>query len=120
MIGGRKFRVEGIGADVVWFAFADLCAKPSAASDYLFLASHFHTVLLSGVPVMNGQEEPLQRFITLVDVLYDQRVNLIISAAAPPHGLYEGGRLATKFQRTISRLVEMQSEAYLAGQSHGE
>jgi cell division protein ZapE len=100
---------------VVWFDFKTLCGGPRSQNDYLEIATQFHTVLLSGVPHMPvSMASPARRFTWLIDVLYDRRVKLIVSAAVPPEQLYTEGPLAHEFPRTISRLNEMQSKEYLA------
>ena len=100
---------------VVWFDFKTLCGGPRSQNDYLEVATQFHTVLLSGVPVMPPRlASEARRFTWLVDVLYDRRVKLILSAAAPPEELYTDGPLAHEFPRTVSRLREMQSAEFLA------
>jgi cell division protein ZapE len=113
---GRRLRARRRRGDVVWFTFATLCEGPRSQLDYAELAQQFHTVVLSEVPRFTRaqQDNAARRFIALIDVLYDQAVKLIVSAAAPPQQLYQGERLAFDFRRTASRLVEMQSEAYLA------
>jgi cell division protein ZapE len=99
----------------IWFDFEVLCGGPRAVSDYIELAQSFNTVLVSGVPAFGADDnDAARRFIHLVDEFYDRNVNLVLSAAAPPQSLYDGGRLAAEFQRTSSRLIEMQSEEYLA------
>jgi cell division protein ZapE len=99
---------------VVWFDFRELCAGPRSQNDFLELASQFHTVLLSGVPHMPPRyASEARRFTWLVDVMYDRRVKLIMSAAVPPEELYTEGPLAHEFPRTVSRLREMQSIEYL-------
>ncbi len=99
---------------VVWFDFARLCGGPRSMNDYLELASRFHTVLLSDVPAMSPRlASEARRFTWLVDVLYDRRVKLILSAAVEPELLYTEGPLCHEFPRTVSRLQEMQSAAYL-------
>ena len=103
---------------IAWFDFETLCEGLRSVADYIEIARDFHTVVLSGVPVLDDdRRDPLRRFIHLVDELYDRNVNLIASAAASPERLYLGRRLAEPFQRTRSRLVEMQSTAYL-GRGH--
>ena len=103
---------------IAWFDFETLCGGPRSVADYIEIARDFHTVVLSGVPVLDDdRRDPLRRFIHLVDELYDRNVNLILSAAAAPEGLYRGRRLIEPFQRTRSRLVEMRSTAYL-GRGH--
>ena len=115
---GRPVPVVRHADGVAWFDFDDLCAGPRSVADYIEIARDFHSVVLSGVPVLDDdRRDPLRRFIHLVDELYDRNVNLIVSAATPPEGLYRGRRLVEPFQRTRSRLVEMQTTAYL-GRSH--
>jgi cell division protein ZapE len=101
--------------DVAWFDFYQLCHGPRASADYIELARQFHTVLLSGVPDMGEHEEEwAHRFINLVDEFYDRRVKLLISADNEPAHLYHGRRHQFDFQRTVSRLMEMRSDEYLA------
>jgi len=100
---------------VVWFDFRTLCGGPRSQNDYLEIASRFHTVLLSNVPQMSPRlASEARRFTWLVDVLYDRRVKLIVSAAVAPEDLYTEGALAHEFPRTVSRLHEMQSAEFLA------
>lgn len=100
---------------VVWFDFRTLCGGPRSQNDYLELASRFHTVMLSGVPQMPPRlASEARRFTLLIDVLYDRRVKLIVSAEVPADQLYTEGPLAHEFPRTVSRLLEMQSAEYLA------
>jgi cell division protein ZapE len=100
---------------VVWFSFDAICEGARSQNDYLEIAAEFHTVFLSDVPQFSElQDDAARRFIALVDEFYDQGVKLVISAAAAPTELYRGQRLAFEFQRTASRLIEMQSESYLA------
>jgi cell division protein ZapE len=111
----REFPARRKAGGVVWFDFEVLCGGPRSQNDYLELATQFHTVLLSNVPHMPPRlASQARRFTLLVDVLYDRRVKLIVSAAVPPEGLYTAGPLAHEFARTISRLHEMQTRAYLA------
>jgi cell division protein ZapE len=120
-VRGRIVDVPAAAAGVARFGFADLCGKPLGASDYLALAREYHTVILDGVPVMDlAKRNEAKRFITLIDVLYEQNVKLLLSAAAEADNLYIAGegREAFEFDRTVSRLVEMRSDAYLA-QPHG-
>ena len=105
---------------LAWFDFPALCEGPRAAGDYIEIAREFHTVLLGGVPVLRpGDDDAARRFVTLVDELYDRHVNLVCTADAAPASLYVGERLAGAFERTASRLVEMQSEEYLALEHRG-
>jgi cell division protein ZapE len=100
---------------VVWFDFKTLCGGPRSQNDYLELATQFHTVLLSGVPLMSPRlASEARRFTWLVDVLYDRRVKLILSAEVAPEQLYTEGPLSHEFPRTVSRLQEMQSAEFLA------
>jgi cell division protein ZapE len=110
----REIRARRRAGGVVWFDFATLCAGPRSQNDYLELASRFHTVILSDVPQMGvNMASEARRFTWLVDVLYDHKVKLLISAAVPPEQLYTQGQFANEFARTVSRLIEMQSEEYL-------
>jgi cell division protein ZapE len=111
----RRIKTVRQTDDVVWFTFHDLCEGPRSQDDYMELASWFHTLFVSNVPCFDEHSEnAARRLIALVDVLYDHNVNLIVSAAAPPTELYRGAKLKVEFQRTASRLVEMQTEEYLA------
>ena len=114
-IEGRAIPVVRSSDAAVWFEFSALCGGPRSADDYMEIAREFGSVILANVPVLDAsREDEARRFIALVDVLYDRNVNLIVSAQAPPADLYRGERLAHEFQRTASRLVEMQSAEYLA------
>jgi len=111
----RELRARRRAGGVVWFDFKTLCGGPRSQNDYLELATQFHTVLLSDVPQMPPRlASEARRFTWLVDVLYDRRVKLILSAAVPPQELYVEGPLAHEFPRTVSRLQEMQSAEFLA------
>ncbi len=111
----RELRARRRAGGVVWFDFSALCGGPRSQNDYLELATQFHTVLLSDVPQMPPRlASEARRFTWLVDVLYDRRVKLIMSAAVPPEQLYTEGPMAHEFPRTVSRLVEMQSAEFLA------
>ena len=110
----REIRSRRRAGGVVWFDFSELCGGPRSQNDYLELATQFHTVILSKVPAMPPRlASEARRFTLLVDVLYDRRVKLIISAAVPAEQLYTEGPLAHEFPRTVSRLQEMQSKEYL-------
>lgn len=114
-VEGRDIPAVRIADDAVWFDFAALCDGPRSPADYLELARCFHTVLLAGIPRLGPDEESqARRFVHLIDVLYDHNVKLVATAAAPPAALYHGRALAGEFARTASRLIEMQSQAYLA------
>jgi cell division protein ZapE len=114
-IEARDIRAIRKAGGVVWFDFRTLCGGPRSQNDYLELASQFHTVMLSNVPHMPvNMASQARRFTWLVDVLYDRRVKLILSAAVPAEQLYTEGPLAHEFPRTVSRLHEMQSAEFLA------
>jgi len=111
----RELRARRRAGGVVWFDFRELCGRPRSQNDYLELASRFHTVLVSDVPQMPPRlASEARRFTWLVDVLYDRRVKLIVSAAVCAEELYVEGPLAHEFARTVSRLAEMRSAEYLA------
>jgi cell division protein ZapE len=111
----RQVRYRRLGPGIVWFDFAELCGGPRSQNDYLELARGFHTVLLSGIPVMTpAQASEARRFTWLVDVFYDHKVKLIATADAAPNELYRSGTQSNEFFRTASRLIEMQSREYLA------
>jgi cell division protein ZapE len=113
-IEAREIRARRKAGGVVWFDFKTLCGGPRSQNDYLEIASQFHTVLLSDVPYMPVRmASEARRFTWLIDVLYDRRVKLIMSAEVPPEQLYTEGPLAHEFPRTISRLNEMQSSEFL-------
>ncbi|MBS0562331.1 MAG: AFG1 family ATPase [Proteobacteria bacterium] len=112
---GRTLTVPLAAAGVARFDFQALCGAALGPGDYLALATHFHTLVLDGVPRLSpDNHDEARRFITLIDALYDHRVKLIASADAFPDQLYQRGEGARAFERTASRLVEMQSEAWLA------
>lgn len=114
-IEGRPIPVVRQGEGAVWFDFEALCNGPRSQDDYIEIARDYQSVVVSDVPVMDAmRDDEARRFIALVDELYDRCVKLVVSAAAPPGELYRGERLLLEFQRTTSRLTEMQSEEYLA------
>ena len=114
-VEGRSIPVIRESQSIVWFSFTALCSGPRSQDDYIDIARNYQSVIVSDVPVLDAQHEnEARRFIALVDELYDHNVNLIVSAEAPPAELYRGDQLATQFERTVSRLTEMQSEEYLA------
>jgi cell division protein ZapE len=114
-IEARDIRARRKAGGVVWFDFRTLCGGPRSQNDYLEIATQFHTVLLSDVPHMPVRmASEARRFTWLVDVLYDRRVKLIMSAEVPPEALYTEGPLVHEFPRTVSRLNEMQSADYVA------
>jgi cell division protein ZapE len=110
----RQLQAKRRAGGVVWFDFTTLCGGPRSQNDYLELASRFHTILLSDVPHMPVRlASEARRFTWLVDVLYDRRCKLVISAEVPPEQLYTEGPMSHEFPRTASRLNEMQSKEYL-------
>lgn len=112
-VHGRTVPVPQAARGVARFNFDDLCAKPLGASDYLALAQKYHTVVLDHVPLLSpANHNEARRFITLIDALYEAKTKLIMGAEALPDALYPDGRGAFEFQRTASRLMEMQSEDY--------
>ena len=117
--GGRRLFVPKASKGVAVFSFKRLCANPHGAREYLAIAHRFHTVIIVAIPKMGPERRDWAvRFMTLVDVFYENGVKLLCSAEAPPEELYTEGPQAFEFQRTASRLVEMQSEAYLR-RGHG-
>jgi len=113
-VQGRKLTVPQSYGGIARFRFADLCEKPLGAADYLAVARRFHTVFLSGIPKLGPEKRnEARRFVTLIDTLYDHRVKFICTAGAQPAELYAGGDGSFEFQRTVSRLAEMQSRQYL-------
>jgi cell division protein ZapE len=114
-VNGRYITCRCRADDVGWFDFAELCDGPRSQNDYIELSRMFHAVLISGVPAFGPDSDDLaRRFINLVDEFYDRNVKLVLAAAVPLLDLYAGGRLSFEFQRTVSRLQEMQSHEYLA------
>ena len=114
-IEGRYINTRYCAEDVVWCDFESLCDGPRSQNDYIELAKEYHAVLISGVPELTEKkEDQARRFINLVDEFYDRSVKLILSADKPLHEIYSGNRLVFEFERTVSRLLEMQSYEYLA------
>lgn len=114
-VNGRKIRVRQSAKSIVWFEFREICDGPRSQNDYIEIARWYPTVIVSTVPQFDASlENQARRFIALVDEFYDRRVKLILSAAAPIDQLYQGRQLGFEFERTVSRLVEMQSTEYLA------
>ena len=115
LVKGRSLVVPRAARSVAWFAFAELCERPLAAPDYLALAGRFAAVIVEGIPRLGPeQRDAARRFNILVDALYEARTLLIASAAVPPEAIYADGDGTFEFQRTVSRLIEMQSEDYIA------
>jgi cell division protein ZapE len=111
---GRRVEVPKAAQGVARFTFDELCARPLGAADYLCIAAHFNVVIIDVVPRMKeAQRNEAKRFMTLIDALYEHRTTTIIAADGPPESLYSEGTHSFEFQRTVSRLMEMQSEDYL-------
>lgn len=116
-VEGRRIAYRRRAGGLVWFDFAALCGGPRSYADYVDLAQRFHTIMLSGVPRMSrSAADAARRFTWLVDVLYDGRVNLVVGAETAPEALFAEGEGSAEFQRTVSRLHEMQSADYLASE----
>jgi cell division protein ZapE len=114
-VNHRKIKVVRESENVIWFEFAALCEGPRSPADYIAIASEYQSVVISNVPVLHDTaDNAARRFISVIDEFYDRGVNAIISAAAAPAELYKGEKLKFEFQRTASRLAEMQSADYLA------
>ena len=114
-INGRNFHAHRRGDGVIWFEFGELCEKPRGAIDYIEIARAFNTVVVSNMPQLTDEAaNATRRFITLVDEFYDRNVKLLLSAEVPLKALYRGHKMAFEFERTTSRLTEMQSHDYLA------
>jgi cell division protein ZapE len=114
-VNHRKIKVVRESENVIWFDFAALCEGPRSPADYVAIASEYQSVIVANVPVFDDtSDNPARRFISVIDEFYDRGVNVIVSAAAAPAELYRGEKLKFEFQRTSSRLIEMQSTEYLA------
>jgi len=112
-ISHRPLRCVALGGGVAWIGFGALCGQPRSQLDYLELSERFHTILLSEVPRMGpAMASEARRFVWLVDVLYDRGIKLLLSAEVSADELYREGAMAQEFVRTVSRLLEMQTEAY--------
>ncbi|HYW15600.1 MAG TPA: cell division protein ZapE [Allosphingosinicella sp.] len=119
--GGRTLHVPKSLKGVAVFSFKRLCGEARGAADYLAIARRYHSVILVGIPVMGpDRRNEAARFVTLIDSLYEHKVKLLAAADASPDGLYPAGDGAFEFQRTVSRLIEMQSGEYLAAGHGGE
>lgn len=117
-VNGRVLEIPMASDDIAYISFAELCDRPLGAADYLAIAGRYDVVFLARIPRMTrDMRNQAKRFVTLVDALYEHKVKLICSAELPPEALYAEGEGAFEFERTISRLHEMQSEAYL-GAAH--
>ena len=113
-VKGRSIKVDRSARGVAWLHFDQLCGEPRGAEDYLSLGKRFHTIIINGVPYLTEEtRNEAKRFMTLIDTLYELRVNLVMAASTPPHKIYEGPTHAFEFERTVSRLMEMQADDYL-------
>ena len=113
-VKGRMIAAEHCAGGVARFSFAQLCEQPHGAEDYLTIAQHYHTVFLDCIPKLGyDRRNEAKRFMTLIDALYEHRVKVIFTADAPPGELYRGRDHGFEFERTVSRLIEMQSASYL-------
>ena len=113
-IEGREIKAIKLAEDVAWFHFRSLCDGPRSQNDYIEIAREYHAIIVEGVPELGEKNDDMaRRFIYLVDEFYDRNVKLIVSAEKPIHALYTHGRAEFEFQRTVSRLQEMQSKEYL-------
>jgi len=116
----REIRALRRAGGVIWFDFATLCGSPRSQNDYLELAMRFHTVILSDTPRMSAaQSSEARRFTWLIDVFYDHKVKLLMSAEVAPELLYTEGVLSNEFHRTVSRIIEMQSREYMLAERRG-
>jgi cell division protein ZapE len=114
-INGRDIAIRHRASGVIWFDFDSICRTHRSNSDFIEIARQYHTVIISGIPTLNKQDDDAaRRLIELVDELYDRNVKLLISSDNPPSGIYNGNRLKETFKRTTSRLTEISSNEYLA------
>jgi cell division protein ZapE len=114
LVKGRSLVVPRVARQVAWFGFAELCQRPLAAADYLAIAEHFAAVIIEGIPRLGpDRRDAARRFNILIDTLYEARSLLIASAEVPVEEIYAAGDGTFEFRRTVSRLIEMQSEDYL-------
>jgi cell division protein ZapE len=116
-IEDRNIAAIATAAGMAWFEFGELCEGPRSQNDYIELARSYHTIFISNIlKFTESDADAARRFVMLIDELYDRGVKIVVSAAAPPAALYGGERLQLEFQRAASRLIEMQTQRYLAGQ----
>lgn len=114
-VQGRTLTIPKACGSIAFLSFAELCEKPLGAADYIALSERFSTLLLAGIPTLSPEKRnEAKRFVTLIDALYEHHVKLLCSAEAAPQALYPEGTGAFEFQRTVSRLMEMQSDRYMA------
>lgn len=109
----RPIRIIKESEQTIWFDFKDICGRPRSQNDYLEIVKNYRTVLISNVPIIESEKHDLiTSFVHLIDVFYDARIRVVISAATPIEQIYPNGRMKFEYQRTLSRLKEMQTEAY--------
>lgn len=114
-VNGRLVTLHRTAGEIAFSNFPDLCEKPYGPGDYLAIASRFNTLLISAIPILGPHNrDSAKRFVTLIDALYEAKTKLICSAEAQPHELYTSGDGAFEFERTVSRLMEMQTPEYMA------
>ena len=117
-VNSRQIEAVGHAPEIAWFKFDELCNTSRSTEDYIELASRYHTIMISGIPVMGDNDnDAARRFVNMIDEFYDRHVKLIVSAEAPADALYTGTRLAFEFERSASRLFEMQTSEYLGLES---
>ncbi|HLI19573.1 MAG TPA: cell division protein ZapE, partial [Stellaceae bacterium] len=117
---GRELVVPKAAKSVAWFTFDELCVAALGPNDYLALVGRYHTFVLDGIPKLDVERRnEAKRFNIFIDTLYDAHGNLVCSAEAPPQELYPSGDGSFEFQRTVSRLIEMQSDPYIAARRDG-
>lgn len=117
-VEGRELAVVRATEGVGWCAFEELCGQPRGAADYMAICAAYHTLILEGIPRLGPERrDEARRLATLIDMLYEGRINLVVSASCPPEQLYLGGDGAFEFERTVSRLIEMQSADYIQGKA---
>jgi cell division protein ZapE len=115
-IEGRALHAIGTGPGMAWFDFSELCEGPRSQNDYIELARRYSTLFIANIPEFTHRhEDAARRFVMLIDELYDRGVKIVVSAAAAPAALYRGERLQIDFRRAASRLIDMQTQRYLAG-----
>jgi cell division protein ZapE len=113
-VKGRNIPVSRAARGVAWFSFDELCNRPLGAEDYIAVASRYHTLVLDKVPKLNeDRRNEAKRFMTLIDTLYEYKVNLVMAAETAPQEIYRGPTHGFEFERTVSRLMEMQSDDYI-------
>ncbi len=119
-VKGRRISVCRAARGIAWFTFAELCTEALGAEDYIAIGRRYHTLILDQVPKLNEERRnEAKRFVTLVDALYELKVNLVMAAQTSPHEIYRGSTHDFEFERTISRLMEMQSDDYIDAKHSG-